>query len=175
MFAVLVIVNWGLGEFLAFQTINWHFYLGYSILGLLMVRLYLGLCGPQSARFTALPLSPHAIIESLRSFFARSPTGAAGHTAMGALSIVAMLVAVLLQATTGLFVESEEFFETGPLAQYVSDSLVSWITRVHHFNAKVLLVLVGLHVSAIAYYRVWKREDLLTPMITGWKWVKRID
>jgi cytochrome b len=28
---------------------------------------------------------------------------------------------------------------------------------------------VILHVAAIAFYRVWKREDLVTPMITGRK------
>ena len=34
-------------------------------------------------------------------------------------------------------------------------------------------ILVILHWAAILFYRLWKREDLVRPMITGWKWVRR--
>jgi cytochrome b len=32
---------------------------------------------------------------------------------------------------------------------------------------------VVLHVGAILFYLLWKKENLVKPMITGWKWVKR--
>jgi cytochrome b len=53
--------------------------------------------------------------------------------------------------------------------------MVNRLTWWHHFNADVILVLVILHVSAILFYLVWKKENLIKPMITGWKWVKRTD
>ena len=33
--------------------------------------------------------------------------------------------------------------------------------------------LVALHVAAVVFYKVWKREDLIRPMIDGWKTVRR--
>ena len=32
----------------------------------------------------------------------------------------------------------------------------------------LLLILIGLHLAAILFYRVWKREKLVKPMVTGW-------
>lgn len=84
-----------------------------------------------------------------------------------------MLVAITAQAVTGLFIESDDFFEYGPLAGYVSEATVSRLTWWHHFNADLILVLVALHVVAILFYWLWKKENLVKPMITGWKWVKR--
>jgi cytochrome b len=37
---------------------------------------------------------------------------------------------------------------------------------------EVLLVLLALHLAAIVFYRIWKRENLVKPMISGWKWVR---
>ena len=43
----------------------------------------------------------------------------------------------------------------------------------HHTGATLILILVVLHVGVILFYRFWKREDLVRPMITGWKMVRR--
>jgi len=37
------------------------------------------------------------------------------------------------------------------------------------------VALVFLHVTVIFYYLFWKKENLLVPMFTGWKWVKIVD
>ena len=71
-----------------------------------------------------------------------------------------------------MFIESDDFFESAPLVGYVSEATVNSLTWWHHFLAKVLLVLVGLHLAAIIFYLFWKRENLVKPMITGWKWVR---
>ena len=46
------------------------------------------------------------------------------------------------------------------------------MTAYHHLFAKVVLGLVALHVAAILFYLVWKRENLVTPMLNGRKWVR---
>ena len=46
------------------------------------------------------------------------------------------------------------------------------MTGYHNLFARVVLVLVALHVAAILFYLLWKRENLVTPMLNGWKWVK---
>ena len=43
----------------------------------------------------------------------------------------------------------------------------------HHLNAKLILAVLALHLLAIVFYRIWKKEDLVTPMINGLKWVKK--
>ncbi len=173
IFALAVSGAWYLGEFMEFATIRWHFYLGYTVLGCITLRILWGLFGPRAARFRSFPLSPSAISSTAKEMVKREPSGHSGHSAFGALSVVALLLVISGQALTGLFIESEDFFEYGPLAGYVSDETVRLMGTWHHRLAKAVLALVILHLSAIVFYFVWKRENLVGAMITGWKWVKR--
>ncbi len=155
-----------------FDTIDWHFYVGYMVLGLILFRCVWGLVGPTPARFRQLIFSPKQTLQYIKRFTERQPSGSSGHNPVGSLSVIAMLLSITLQAVTGLFIESDDFYESAPLAAYVSDDTIGLLTGWHHLNAKVLLVLVGLHLFAILFYLVWKKENLIKPMITGWKWVK---
>ncbi len=170
---VLVIgVGWSFGKFMTFDTVRWHFYLGYAVLALLAFRYLWGFVGPAPIRYRALIPRPGELLAYLRGIGRREPSGTPGHNPLGALSVIAMLLAITAQAVTGLFIESEDFFEYGPLAGYVSEELVRFMTGWHHRIADVVLVLVVLHVAAILFYLVWKRENLIRPMFTGWKWIK---
>ena len=35
--------------------------------------------------------------------------------------------------------------------------------------ANVIFVVVGLHIGAVAFYTLFKRQSLVRPMFTGWK------
>ena len=89
------------------------------------------------------------------------------------MSIFAILLALTFQVTTGLFSEDDGLFSGGPLASEVSNATVRLMTKFHDINARVILGLVALHVTAIVFYLIWKRENLITPMLTGWKWIKK--
>lgn len=168
-----VTVSWSFGRFMSFDTIQWHFYLGYLILGLMVFRCLWGFVGPRPVRFSSLLPTPGNLLEYLRHVWQRQPSGTAGHNPLGSISVMLMLLAITAQAVTGLFIESDDFFEYGPLAGYVTEATVSRLTWWHHLNADFILALVVLHVSAILFYLIWKNENLIKPMITGWKWVKR--
>jgi len=43
------------------------------------------------------------------------------------------------------------------------------------YSSRVVMGLIVLHLAAILFYRLWKRENLVTAMITGWKTVRRDD
>ena len=73
----------------------------------------------------------------------------------------------------GLFSEDDGLFSAGPLASEVSGATVRLMTKFHNINAKVILGLVALHLVAVTFYLIWKRENLITPMLTGWKWVRK--
>ena len=171
--AAVVITNWIFGEFMSFDTITWHFYLGYTVLGLLAFRLLWGFVGPVPIAWRSLIPRPKSVTDYLHNIGRREPSGTPGHNPLGSLSVLALLLALAGQAGTGLFIESDDFFESAPLVGYVSEATVNSMTWWHHFLAEVLLVLVGLHLAAIMFYLLWKQENLIKPMITGWKWVRK--
>lgn len=172
-FAAAVVANWLLGRFMSFDNIRWHFYGGFAILGLLAFRLVWGFVGPAPVRFASFLPTPGGVMRQLRSFLERQPSGSAGHNPLGALSVYAMLLVVLGQAVSGLFIESDDFFQAGPLHDAVPRGFARIMAVLHHTLPPLILVLVLLHVSAILFYLLWKRENLVRPMIDGWKWVRR--
>lgn len=172
-FALAVVVNWSLGKFMTFDTVRWHFYAGFVILGLLVFRLLWGFLGPQPVRFKNFLPRPSRVLRYIGGVWKREPSGAPGHNPLGALSVYAILFAVAAQGITGLFIESDDFFEAAPLNGYVSSDLSSFMSSWHHALPLVILVLVLMHVAAIFFYLIWKRENLISPMFNGWKWVRR--
>jgi cytochrome b len=136
---------------------------GLAIGGLLVFRLVWGFAGNRQARFASfLPT-----LSSLRAYL-RGQWRGVGHNPLGALSVLALLSLLSLQLSTGVFGNDEIAF-TGPLAAHVSESLSLWLTGWHHRFANVLYLLLGLHVAAIAFYRLVKKDDLVKPMVTGYK------
>ena len=171
--AASVIAGWCFGEFRSFSTIQWHFYLGYTTGGLLVFRYLRGFFGPVPIRHRTLFTTIPTLLAYARYLGSRNPSGTPGHNPLGALSIIAMVLALTFQVTTGVFSEDDGLFSSGPLASEVAGSTVRLMTRLHHIGSKVILVLVGLHLSAIAFYLIWKKENLIIPMLSGWKWVRK--
>jgi cytochrome b len=173
LLAATVVGGWVLGEYRDFDTIAWHMYLGYATGGLLLFRILWGFVGPSPVRFRSLLVTPGELKRYLGEMFRREPSGVAGHNPIGALSVIAMLLSLAVQVITGLFSEDDGLFSEGPLAGMVSSGTRATLGAVHHQNARVLLVLVGLHLAAILFYLVWKRENLIGAMVTGRKTVRR--
>jgi len=165
-------VSWGFGKFMSFDNVTWHFYLGYTILGLLAFRVAWGFIGPQPIRLLTLWPRPAAIITYLRTFPHPVPSGTRGHSPLGSLWILAILFLLIAQGFTGLFIDADDFFEEGPLYGSVSESTAKLFNLWHYYMSNVILGMVVLHVSVIIFYFVWKRENLVKPMVSGWKWVR---
>ncbi|WP_246449076.1 cytochrome b/b6 domain-containing protein [Paracoccus amoyensis] len=170
--ATLVIANWLLGKF-GPDVMTLHFWFGYAIIALLAFRLVWGFIGPESARFSSFLPSPSAIATYLKTMFRREPSHWPGHNPIGALAVFAMLAALIWQTWTGMISDPDDFINVGPLADKVSSATAGKAVGWHELGANIILILVIPHISAIAFYRLWKREDLIQPMITGWKWVRR--
>ena len=170
---VCVVAGWLLGENMTFGNINWHFWLGYTTGGLLVFRMIWGFIGPPHARFSALLPAPASVRAYLGHVMERRPSGVPGHNPLGALSVLALLTTLTVQVMTGLMSESDDFFSGGPLAPMIPDSMVRAANEIHEISSTVLLWLVGLHIAALVFYLVWKRENLIRPMVTGIKKVRR--
>lgn len=172
--AAAVIVTWGLGKFgPAIMTL--HMYLGYAVIGLLAFRLIWGGVGPNPARFSHFLFGPKKTLAYAATLPKRRPSYWPGHNPIGALSVFGLLAILGAQVATGLISDPDDFLNVGPLAKYVSFETARWANGWHHRLSLVVLLLVGLHIAAILFYRFWKREDLVTPMITGQKAVREAD
>ncbi len=148
--------------------IDWHFYAGYSILTLVLFRILWGLFGSQTARFASFVRSPAAAIDHLRHVLKRQPEPETGHNAAGAYMVVALLALLLFQTVSGLFA-NDGLFTSGPLADLVSGELSDQLTVAHGLSFDLIMIAVALHVLAIIAYAVLLRQDLVRPMVTGWK------
>jgi cytochrome b len=90
-----------------------------------------------------------------------------GHNPLGAGSVYAMLLVLLAQVGTGLVADDEIAF-TGPLNRFVSSARGLAATWYHKELGQLLLIaLVLLHLGAIAYYAVGKKQNLVGPMVQG--------
>ena len=147
------------------NAMEWHFRFGYSVLTLLLFRLLWGFVGGHWSRFSTFLYSPASLLRYLRG---REVDGQPlGHSPLGALSVFAILGLLLLQVGTGLF-SDDEIAAVGPLSKLASGAVVSQLTHYHKDIGKVIvLILVLLHIGAIAFYRIKRKKDLIRPMLVG--------
>jgi cytochrome b len=132
-----------------------HMLLGYTAFGLVVFRLLWGIFGTRYARFTALPLSPAAVLGYLKSLLTRSPRHYFGHNPAGSWAIVAMLLLVVTLGATGW----AQAVEVGP----------EWLENLHEGLANGMLALVVVHVVAVLLSSALHRENLPRAMLSGYK------
>jgi cytochrome b len=154
------------GSFVTIKAgwMDWHFRFGYSALTLVVFRVLWGFAGPRYARFSSFVFGPAALLAYLRG--APHAPRTLGHTPLGSLSVFALLAIVAIQAGAGLFT-SDDIASEGPLARLVSNAFVEQAGWLHHFNEPVVLSLVALHLLAIVFYRVFRRQPLVKSMVVG--------
>jgi cytochrome b len=149
------------------NALQWHFYCGYAVLALLGFRLVWGVVGTHYSRFASFRCSPSAILKHLRDLRRGDSPMHLGHTPIGSLSVVAMLAVALLQVASGLF-SNDDIDSEGPLVKFISKATSDRFSWFHtEVNAYLIYGLIGLHVAAIAFYYFKKKDDLVTPMLSG--------
>jgi len=129
---------------------------------LIIFRLLWGLFGSSTARFANFVRGPAAVRDYLNGTWR-----GIGHSPLGALSVVALLGLILVQAGMGLFASDEDGLLLGPLSGFVSGHTSEDIAELHETFFNVLLVFIGLHVAAVLFYWIVRKNNLIGPMITG--------
>ncbi|MEY3221058.1 MAG: hypothetical protein RIT27_2415 [Pseudomonadota bacterium] len=147
----------------------WHFRCGYAILTLILFRIGWGFFGSTYARFNSFLFKPSEIFNYLRQFFNKNPPNHyVGHNPMGGISVIVLLGLILIQVISGLF-STDDIASEGPLYILVSNKMASFFTTLHKTNFKFLLLIMTVHISAVFFYLLYKKENLIKPMITGYK------
>jgi len=132
--------------------IEWHARVGYLVMTLLLFRIVWGVIGGHWSRFAS---------------FLPGRGYRAGHSVAGALAVVVMLGVLGAQVATGLISDDQIAF-TGPLNRFVSNDQGLAASAWHTGPGQWLLVgLIALHVAAIAFYVVVRRQRLVRAMIAG--------
>ncbi len=155
---LLIPSAWASAEFGYYDIHQW---LGYTLLILVATRVLWGFVGSRHSRFADFVRGPHAIVHYLRE----GKSATVGHNPLGALSVLAFLVLLLAQGTTGLFNADDVNFR-GPLYYAVSSEWRDALGAAHDWLFNLLLALVGLHLLAIIYYQR-RGQKLLQAMWRG--------
>jgi cytochrome b len=138
-----------------------HIWSGMAVLTLLIFRILWGFVGASTARFRNFVRGPRAVFGYLRGEWR-----GIGHSPLGAISVIALLGLLIVQVGLGLISSDEDGLVEGPLALLVSASTSDWAADLHEDLFNVLLVLIGLHIAAILFYRL-RGKRLIGPMVTG--------
>jgi cytochrome b len=145
---------------------DYHRYSGYALLGVLIFRLYWGVFGSTTARFAHFVKGPRSIWLYVRS---RAEHMVPGHNPLGALSVLALLCLLIAQVALGLFCVDVDGIESGPLSHWVRFESGRECSRLHQLGFVVLKAFIVVHVAAVVFYWIFRRDNLLRPMITGSK------
>lgn len=139
-----------------------HEWLGCTVIVLVVSRILWGFAGSRHSRFSDFLVGPRRVIAYLRGQADASP----GHNPLGGWSVILLLSLLLLQAVSGLF-NSDDVLFSGPLYYAASGEFRDAMGLLHDLVFNLLLALVGLHILAVLYHQLVRREALLPAMLKG--------
>ena len=167
LIVVLFAALWWTGES---EQLDLHRDAGYGLLGLVIFRLIWGFVGGSTARFSDFLRGPHSIGDYVGELIrGRTDKAVIGHNPLGGWSVAAMLALLAAELTLGLFTVDVDGAQPGPLAKFISFDQGRAVAQWHHWVFNGLLALIALHLAAIAFYAIIKRDNLIGPMLTGAK------
>lgn len=178
-----------------------HVWVGYVLVVNLLWRFIWGFIGNDNARWRAIlpggkgywkQLSTH-----LSSSSSSSPKPHRGHNPVGKLAIAALLLLLVVQGATGLFLAGSDIFYP-PIGHWIAQWIAAPgidpatlqpysvetydaiayeqmrnirkpIATVHLYSFYSLIVLVSLHVLGVVLAEFRERSSLVSAMITGYK------
>lgn len=147
---VAFVIAWATGD----ELQGLHEVTGYTIVGLLVIRLIWGFIGTRHARFSDFVYQPSTVIGHLRDTLRFRAKRYMGHNPAGGAMAIALMVMLAITAATGIVLTGEESH---------------FLEEVHEIAANLTIVLVGLHVAGVFVSSVEHRENLARAMITGRK------
>lgn len=167
LLVALVLTSWITSE-IGGNAMTYHMWSGYTILTLVAFRIVWGFVGSEHARFSSFLYAPATIFAYAAGLLRADSRYYLGHNPLGGVSVVLLLASLLTQAATGLFA-NDDIATEGPLAPLVSGETSSLLTTIHRWNFYVLATLIGLHIAAVLFYLIVKRDNLTGAMFTGRK------
>jgi cytochrome b len=146
-----------------------HVLAGYTVLGLVGIRLVWGVVGTRHARFGDFVRGPSTVLGYVGDVLRGRARRYLGHNPAGGAMIVALLALLTLTVLTGLGAYGASEL-AGPFAGMFTDPRwVEPLEEVHELLANLTLLLVGVHVAGVVASSLAHRENLVRAMVTGTK------
>lgn len=134
----------------------WHEWVGYFAAAWLVVRFAWGFAGRGAARWADFWPTPSRVAAHVRALVRGEPHHRLGHSALGAVVMILMMLGVAALAITGYLMEEIDYF-WGDERLHV----------LHDYLADGVLALAVVHVFAALFESVRLRENLPWSMVTG--------
>ncbi len=154
--------HWSIaGVFIANYFVNeageqWHEYLGYFAGVWVLVRFVWGFVGKGAARWSEFFPTWSRLRFHVYALVRREPYHPMGHSPLGALVMILMMVLILLLGISGFMMEEVDYF-------WGED----WVQDLHAQCARVLWGLIIIHVAAALIESYRAKENLPLSMVTG--------
>lgn len=162
-----------------------HVILGWTGLGLLILRLIWGVVGPEPARFSSFPPNPVGALSHLKTLIKGRPPHYPSHNPAGALMAYALWATLAVITATGIGMsglsptrqaELENAVAAGDWSVLVEEEDEAegsfnreLLEEVHEMAANLILVLAFLHVAGVAVESRAMGRNLLAPMLIRWR------
>jgi cytochrome b len=104
------------------SAMDWHVRSGEMMLTLVLFRILWGFFGSGNARFSRFVRGPGTVFAYTRTLLRSPHAEFAGHNPLGGWMVVLLRLALLVQASLGLF-SNDDIVTEGPLARYISKEL----------------------------------------------------
>lgn len=150
------------------EYMQYHIYCGYFMLFLISFRLIWGVLGTKHAKFLNFFPTRARLRTYLKSFSSDGDKNAPGHNPLGAVMVLVMLLLLLAQAVSGLFI-TDDVFSSGPYYGVLDGSWEKLANRLHDVCFTLLQICIALHIAAIIFYKLAKNKNLVVPMFSGKK------
>ena len=161
LLAIGIVFAWWAAET---HHMDWHKDAGSAVAGLLVFRVWYGVFGSSTAKFSDFVKGPKAVLAYLGG---KSKATSPGHNPAGGWSVVLMLLTTIAVVAFGLFAVDTDGIESGPFSNLVDFDTGRLASKAHGLAFEGLEILIGLHLLAIAFYTVIKRKALIPAMVTG--------
>lgn len=174
---VVRVFHWALvlAFFIAYVTeedfLSIHTFSGYTVLGLILVRIVWGFIGTRHARFRDFIYSPQEIKHFIKNTLRLRARRYIGHNPAGGAMVLLLMTSLLITTISGLIVYGAEE-QAGPLASLFVQSHNFWgeaFEEIHEFFANFTLLLVFIHVAGVIIESLIHKENLVKAMIDGKK------
>lgn len=165
---VLAVLGAYISDEAGIEYFVYHLWCGYAVVILVSFRILWGIVGTYHARFLNFLRTPSHTVRYGLDLVSNKESHYTGHNPLGAWMVIVLLTALLAQGITGLF-GNDEILNFGPLYGYVSNELSLKLTSIHRQLFDLLAAAVAIHVLAVIFHLVIKKENLINAMLTGRK------
>ena len=136
---------------------DWHEWLGYAALVVVLARVAWGFIGTPYARFGQFVRSPSTTLDYARGVLAHAEARHVGHNPLGAYMILLLLLMVVLVSASGWLATTDAYWG------------IKWVEELHEGLSNALFSLVALHIAGVVFSSLRHRENLVTAMASGRK------